>query len=67
MTEKLDRWIVGFAARDWLTLIMFSVAAIVLLLRYLIPERFRRAADLVLGGLYCVAFVLVTAFFRPTL
>ncbi len=65
--DKYNLWLSSFDKRDLLTGIVFAITAAVLLYRHIAPGWAKKIIDPTLGGLYCVAFVLVTAFFRPTL
>lgn len=65
--DKYNLWLSYFDKRDLLTGTVFAVAAAVLLYRHIAPGWAKKIIDPILGGLYCVAFILVTAFFRPTL
>lgn len=65
--EKYNQWIANFEARDTLTAVVFVFAAIVLLVRARLPKRLKNILDPILGGLYCVGFCLVLAFYHPTL
>lgn len=65
--DKYDLWLSSFDRRDLLTSAIFAITALILLYRHIAPGWAKKIIDPVLGGLYCVAFVLVTAFFRPAL
>lgn len=65
--DKYQLWVDNFAARDKLTAFVFALAAIILLIRAYLPDKAKRFIDPVLGGLYGVSFILVLAFYRPTL
>lgn len=60
--DKYHAWLSAFDHRDGLTAAVFAITALVLALRQLSPGWARRFYDLILGGLYGVAFVLVMAF-----
>ena len=65
--DKYNMWLESFDKRDLFTGAVFAVTATILLCRHFAPQWSKRIIDPILGGLYCVAFILVTAFFRPTL
>jgi len=65
--NKYTDWLTSFDQRDLFTAQVFGITALLLLVRHFLSERTKRIVDPLLGGLYSVAFILVTACFRPTL